>query len=373
MITSQILTKKTQTLSEPLVLSYPKGFLWKKQLTQLAQRINLFLIRWTTWEFLPMWLSNIPVAVMYLWFALRARHPLFFSAANPSIPLGGALGVSKFDMLMRLPTEILPKTILLKDGCFMSDALEKVRQVGLDFPLIAKPDIGERGKGVAKIEGIRALFEYIATHKGDIIIQEFLSEPEELTVLFYRNPNENRHFNITSVSQKVFLSVQGDGHRTVRDLLRGSARGAFQIPRFEREKPTLLEKIPFNGEKIMLEPIGNHNRGTQFLDACHIIDEQLTETFERLTRIKGVYYGRFDLKCQSIEALKKGHFKAVELNGVFGEPVHIYQPNFGMFNAYKVFWKHWQIIFKLSRVNIKAGFQLPAYKIGYSIVQRWWA
>ena len=75
-----------------------------------------FFTRFTQWEYHPWWLANIPVYGFWLWFAARSRHLIFFSNVNPAIPLGGAMGESKWDILKLLPPEILPKTIPVEAG-----------------------------------------------------------------------------------------------------------------------------------------------------------------------------------------------------------------------------------------------------------------
>jgi hypothetical protein len=47
----------------------------------------------------------------------------------------------------------------------------------------------------------------------------------------------------------------------------------------------------------------------------------------------------------------------MELNGVFGEPAHVYDPSFGMWRAYRDFYRHWRILFELSRAQVRLGVQ----------------
>ncbi|HOZ87200.1 MAG TPA: hypothetical protein PL029_05545, partial [Bacteroidia bacterium] len=47
--------------------------------------------------------------------------------------------------------------------------------------------------------------------------------------------------------------------------------------------------------------------------------------------------GRYDIRCTSIEDLKKGNnFSILELNGSGAEPAHIYDPNFSYLKAQTV-------------------------------------
>jgi len=86
---------------------------------------------------------------------------------------------------------------------------------------------------------------------------------------------------------------------------------------------------------VVLEPIGNHCRGTTFLNANDIIDEKLTKVFDSISnRIPGFYFGRYDLRCSSIEDLKKGkNVRIIELNGAGSEPDNIYHSCASIFSA----------------------------------------
>jgi phosphomannomutase len=58
------------------------------------------------------------------------------------------------------------------------------------------------------------------------------------------------------------------------------------------------------GENRLLEPIGNHCRGTKFVNANHLINNQLDEVFSKISEgFEGFYYGRFDMKVESIDDL----------------------------------------------------------------------
>ena len=124
----------------------------------------------------------------------------------------------------------------------------------------------------------------------------------------------------------------------------------------------LLATIPASGELKLLEPIGNHVRGTKFLNGNQFIDNQLIAAFEPVCRrIEGVLYGRFDLKCASLEALRRGEFKVMEMNGVLGEPAHVYDPAFGIWRAYRDLYRHWRILYLLHRAQARKGIRPTPY------------
>lgn len=331
-------------------------------------------VRWTTWEYLPMWLSNLPIAGFYLWFAVKARHLLFFSAANPAIPLGGAMGESKYDILMRLPPSVLPKMVLVASGMTAEEALAAMRSGGLHFPVIAKPDVGERGFLVKKIATADELREHLTRYPVDFILQEFIELPLEASVLFILFPGHKSRFEVTSVCIKEFLRIVGDGQSSMRELVLRNARAAFQLERLEQEYAGKLEDVLPAGQVVSLGLIGNHCLGTKFLNGNHLIDRQLKQAFERICRqISGIHYGRFDLKCADTTALKSGRIKVMELNGVLGEPAHVYDPSVGAWRAYRDFWRHWRLIFEVSEANRKRGASVATLEEGRAKVRQYLA
>ena len=111
------------------------------------------------------------------------------------------------------------------------------------------------------------------------------------------------------------------------------------------------------GEEKVLEEIGNHNRGTTFLDAHELICEELVQRFdEGASTLHEWYFGRFDVRTASYEEMLKGNFKVVEVNGVNSEPAHIYDPGMSLMKAYRDLFRHWNTIFRISRENRQRGF-----------------
>ncbi|MDX1913087.1 MAG: hypothetical protein SFV22_16450 [Saprospiraceae bacterium] len=269
-----------------------------------------------------------------------------------------------------LPSAVIPKTIVVEPGTPYDQTKAALEQSGIQFPLIAKPDIGERGFLVKKIGDEAALQAHLSRYPVRFIVQEFLTLPLEASVLYHVFPGKGGEFDITSICIKEFLSVRGDGNSTIRQLMKKEARAAFQVPRFEKEFPEILEKIPKKDENMLLEPIGNHCRGTRFLNGNKWLTPGMHRAFQAIcSQINGVYYARFDLKSASPEALQRGEFKVMELNGVFGEPAHIYDPKHGMLRAYRDLWQHWKILFRLHRALRAAGHGPTSHREAMRIIR----
>ena len=334
--------------------------------TEKWRRFTIKLRHWEYWNF---HFFYTPVYLYWIWLSLRARHFLFFTAANPAIETGGFLGESKNHIYEMLPQQFVPQTIFIARNTPFAQVVQQAKV--LDFPLIAKPDKGERGFLVEKIDTIEQLEKYHAKTPADFLLQEFLDYSEEVGVLYFRFPRQYKG-QVSSLTLKEFLQVTGDGKNNVRGLMMEKDRAFLQIPFFEKHQPELLEYVPAVSEKVALGAIGNHNRGTCFLNGNELIDENLTTVFDALTQnVEGFYYGRFDIKCESIAALKQGkNFRIIELNGVKSEPTHIYQPNYSLLQAYRDIFFHWKTIWRIARINHQNGVAYMSYIEAYQRLRK---
>ena len=91
-----------------------------------------------------------------------------------------------------------------------------------------------------------------------------------------------------------------------------------------------LSKVIEDGRAFVLAPIGTHSRGAIFTDERHLVTSELRESFDELgAKFPGFCFGRYDVKVPSVEDLQAGrNLVVLELNGVMGEPAHIYQPGY---------------------------------------------
>lgn len=350
----------------------------------------LWWIKLTNFEYWSMWFFYLPTVPYGLYLALRSGSMAYFTSVNPAVPLSGMQGQPKQDILKLLDEKYLPKSLYFKHHSqfeFVKTEIEK-KEIGL--PFIIKPEVGERGKGVEKMDSFEELKDYLNEYtkenKADFIIQEFLKEPIELGVLYYRLPNnlknkviegENKgrlkKFKtsaITSIVRKEFLTVIGDGKKTLAQHIEDSDRARFQKKRLQKEFAQEWNLIIPKNEKLVLEPIGNHCRGTKFLDGTHLITEKNIAAFDEIMKpLENYYYGRFDVKVSSIEDFKEGKgIKIMEVNGVASEPAHIYDPKTPILKAYKdIFW-HMKIIQVISFQNKKDGTAFASFKQIWKIV-----
>ncbi|WP_077919080.1 hypothetical protein [Spirosoma sp. 209] len=315
-----------------------------------------FFIRLRSWEYWPFAVVYFPVFIYHIWLSIRARSLFFFSAANPSIETGGLLGESKVGILDRISAEFKPKTLFVPASTQLDTVFAQMADQGLTYPLIAKPNVGERGWRVETIGDWESLVNYSQSSPGDFLIQEYVDEPLELGVFYYRFPGQLQGV-ISSIVQKEFLTIRGNGRDCIEALIRQNERAILQLPALTARYGNRFHEIPAPGELMTLVSIGNHSKGTKFLDANHLITPELTRVFDRISQpIEGFYYGRYDLRCRTVADLYAGrHIRILELNGAGAEPAHIYQPGFSLWEAYRVLFHHWRVLYDISRENHQRG------------------
>jgi hypothetical protein len=312
-------------------------------------------IKFFHWEYWPFGIVQLPAIVYYLWLSLKARTFLFFSASNPGIEMGGMFGESKFEVLKRIPAALIPKTVLIKLPTTTEDVMSEISRQGFSLPVIFKPDIGERGYRVKRIDGETEIAEYVSTAPYDFLVQELVTLPMEFGVFYARHPGKENG-QVTSIVMKEMLSVVGDGDLTLRQLILKEDRALLQWEKLKQKFSADLGKIIPVEKVVELVSIGNHALGTKFLNGNHLINGKMNETFDNISKqIDGFYFGRFDLRCESIGDLQTGNFKILELNGCGAEPAHIYDPDFKLLSAMIVLVKHWKTIFEIARQNKKKG------------------
>ncbi len=311
-----------------------------------------FFIKLFNWEYWPFHIVYAPVYIYWVWLGLRSRSFFFFNTSNPSIKNGGFLLESKKDIYDLMPPQYYPATLFFKAGTTTDMVAKEVATQAYTFPLIGKPDIGGRGRGVKKLENMEEVMAYARDSKVDYLLQEYVPYENEAGIFYYRYPNE-RNGHISGIVHKEFLTVEGDGHSSIEELLKKEKRFILQLATLQMTNKDELQVVLAAGEKYLLVPYGNHARGAKFLDASDMIDEALTESMDKVSKqINGFYFGRMDIKYKSWEDLRQGkNFSIIELNGAGSEPTHIYDPRHSIFFAWKEIIRHLNILSKISRIS----------------------
>lgn len=319
----------------------------------------------TRWEFWPFSVFYFPVIFYWTWLVMKTRSFFFFTASNPGIEFGGMLGESKDKIYKTINPQYIPKTFKLKPGINLIDFKSRLKTEHLNFPFILKPDIGERGWMVELIKNEKDLSKYLNEVKVNFLVQEYVHLPVELGVFYYRFP-DRANGTVSSVVVKEMLSVTGDGRSTVREMIMQDVRAKMHLETLEDSNFEIMDYIPAHGEEVELVSIGNHCRGTTFLNGNHLINNKLIALMDKISKeVDGFYFGRFDLRCKSLDDLYEGrNFKIIELNGAGSEPAHIYHPGFPLVQAYKDIAHHLKVLARISMLNHKNGHPYMTFKNG---------
>lgn len=325
---------------------------------------RMIVSRWrrmTRWEFWPPWLFYAPVVAHFLWLALKHRSLSVFTAVNPGVHAGGFVGESKSEIMQQLSGELdlVARTRRIPVELASDARAELVREFqrehGFTFPLVLKPDAGQRGSGVAIVRDDGEVARYLEQIRCDCVVQEHVPGVE-FGVFYYRFPSEARG-RIFSITRKLFPRVRGDGSSTLERLILEDPR-AVCMARFYLEKNAeRLWDVPGAGEEVQLVEIGNHCRGAVFLDGCALATPELETALDRISRrFEGFYFGRYDVRAASVEDFRAGrNFKVIELNGATSEATHIYDPDFSLLAAYKVLFEQWRLLFAIAEENARRG------------------
>lgn len=318
------------------------------------------ILHWEHWPLLMFYVPNIPYALMH---GIKEWNLVFYTAVNPGIKNSGIGSESKYETLQMLPEKYIPKSILHEVGSEVTNTIADIKKQHIQFPVIAKPDIGFRGLLVKKIENEAALTSYLNSYDIDIIIQEFLAHENECGIFYYRYPHEEKG-TITSITLKEFCHVVGDGISTIEALILKDERAKLYLHLIQENNVIDLNQIPKKEEIVKLSSIGNHSKGTKFINGNHLITQELHDSFDILNhQVDGWYYGRVDVKYHSLEALYNGEFKILEVNGILAEPTHIYDASkTTYFGALKIIRQHWKQLYKIAMYNHKVK-KVPYRKI----------
>ncbi len=283
----------------------------------------------------------------------------FFSTSNPTLTFGGFEGEGKKEMYNLLPEKYFPKTIYISPKQPFQQVLEEMHTASFSYPFIVKPDVGMEGILFRKIDNEQHLKKYHSNMPVEYIIQEFVDYPIEIGVFYHRHPQNNSGV-ITALFSKKFPSIIGDGFSTIKEILEKDQLEI--IEELLKLDTAELNKVPQKEEVINLSFIGNRYHGCTFHDLSHYINEELLQLFDKISNSTSFYYGRYDIKCSSIEELKRGiNFSILEFNGAGSIPNHIYTGKYSMLQAYREIAKHWKALYQISSFNNAQG--LPYWNV----------
>lgn len=323
------------------------------------------------WELWPFDLIYAPVGIVWLYYSIKARSLYFFTPSNPTLIFGGFEAGGKMEMYRQLPDGSYPKTILITPSQTVDSLKKEINANGLDYPFVAKPDEAMQGVLFRVIETEEELIKYHNIVGVNYIIQTFIDLPMEFSVFYIRYPGETKG-KVTGFILKDYLHVTGDGKKTVEQLVNEHPKAMHRLTEMKKKHKANWSSIPKDEENYYLSVAGNHNRGAKFINLHKEIDQRLHDVFDSLNNeSKNFFYGRYDLKCTSIEDLKDGkNILIIEYNGAGAEPNHIYDCGMSYGKALKVIAAHWRDMYRIGKINNKNGVPYWSFRKSYRFLQQ---
>lgn len=241
-------------------------------------------------------LKNVILRPVWLWHCLRARSLWFFTPSNPTITFGGFAGGSKTQIFKQLPLGTYQAPALVTPDKSVEYAVNLLAANGFGFPVMARPDMGTSSYMNRRIDSEEQLRQYHRAMPVPYILQEATDHLVEVSVFYHRLPG--------SESGHITHFFQRDGVRST---------GLFT------EKDNALLRV--------FDNISNHSGS--------------------------FFYGRFDIRCRSVQELKEGRgFCIVNFTGA-GADLHV--PGSTWFQTAKTLLRHWSLLFAISKANHHQG------------------
>ncbi|TGL45991.1 SNARE-like domain protein [Leptospira perdikensis] len=336
------------------------------------EKTSFFVAKFKQLEFWPASLFYLPLVPYLIYLALRYRGVRYITTVNPGILASGIAGESKSEILNLIPKEVVAKYQFIspKEKNPKSKIQNWIQTENLRFPLIAKPDKGERGFLVKKIHSLEDCLTLIQTYPLDWIFQEYVEGPFEVGIFYYRHPKDKQG-KIFSITDKIFPELIGDGHRDIKSLISNHQRFKFQKNTHFKHNKHQLDRVLSAGETISIGSIGNHIQGCMFLDGSRWKTKEIEiKLISIADTIPGFYFGRFDIRFSDPNKFNSGYgFKIIELNGATSESTNLYDPNFSVLQSYSILFRQWKLLFQIGYENYQAGIPLFPFTDLYHLVK----
>jgi len=322
---------------------------------------------WETWSYQA---KYIPISPFWLWYCLRSGSLWFFTPSNPTLTFGGFEGESKKEMYEQLPPGSYPRTIYIPHDQDFSTLEKLIAEQGFQYPFAVKPDVGMMGLLFRRVESIADLAFYHQKMPVDYIVQELIDYPLEVSVFYYRVPGSKKGI-ISGFLKKEAMQVMGDGKSTLWELIMAYPRVRFRQDELKAKHQDRLSEVIPQDQPYYLSYALNLSRGGKLVSLKSEIDDKLVKVFDDIGDYCGqFFYGRYDVKCASVEDLKQGkNFSILEFNGSGAEPHQVYGDGNNLLQAYKVLLHHWKMLYIISSSNRRQGIRYWQFTRGWKYLK----
>lgn len=313
-----------------------------------------------SWNHCPWAIQFLPVITKFFkeWGKINAVNPALSG-------LSGLMGLSKLEINKRLNSVFRPKNIFLKTIPKSREILEKKFHEkynhGLLFPLIFKPNIGERCTGVHFVSEEK-LTEFLSENVNleNIIMEEFIETTQEFGLSWIFNPI-NKKVEIITLTERELLKVTGNGKTSLQNLIIQKCK--ISSVDLERQNKIIagFSNLELK-EKIIGERTISRAASVSYGTISHKIKlpSKQKASLEKLvpqiiTDFSGLHAGRFDLKSNSLDDLVSGKCKVLEMNGIAGTPLDIYDNEISIKEKYQILFDYFSRILDIADKNIASG------------------
>lgn len=326
------------------------------------------MFNWERWSYDVIYL---PIDIVWLWYAIKAKAFWYFTPVNPTLIFAGFEGGSKKEMFDQLPSWCCPTSLYVDPAEKIEKIKADMQEAGLNFPVVVKPDSGMAGVLFRIIKNENELGSYHHQVGEHYILQTFIDLPLEFSVFHIRYPEETKGI-ITGLIVKDYLHVTGNGSDALAELVAAHPSAKYKLDEMKMRHADNWQKIIAVHEKYFLSMAGNHSSGAKFINLNHEIDQQLCDVFDRISNEAGqFYFGRYDLKCTSLEDLKAGkNIQILEYNGAGAAITHVFDRNMSYGAALKEIVRHWRHLYRIGKINNKRGVPYWSFMKGYRFMQR---
>ena len=237
-------------------------------------------------------------------------------------------------------------------------SLDEIRtRLGLDFPFILKPDVGQRGVGIKLIRSAEQAEAYLRQTSAPLVAQRYAPGPQEAGIFYYRFPHETRG-HIFAITEKLFPVLVGDGKSTVTELVWRDPRARFMADKYLQRFSERQNEVLAVGEELKLVEAGNHAQGCIFRDGMQALHAGIgSDALTRFRKSSPAFSSDATTSViASEEDLRAGkNFQIIELNGAASEATSIYDARNSIFAAYRTLFRQWDLVFAIGAANRKRG------------------
>jgi hypothetical protein len=313
-------------------------------------------------EQLPKWLNLVPMVAQWLWLGLRYRSISLPSSANPGITSGGMVGDGKLEYFAAMGDLARAATashigIVNRPGLDAGQVSARLRDAGLAFPLVAKPDMGWCGYGVRLLASTAELADYLRRFPAGetFLLQRYLPEPGEAGLFYMRAPSAASG-RLIGILLRDYPAVTGDGQATVAALIERDPRLRRATENAMHECRYDPQRVPARGELVRLSTVASTRVGGCYRDGSEHATDALTARVDAIAKDMGLFLvGRFDVRYRSLEALRRGEFTIMEVNGAGSEAVHAWDPKYSIRDVYRIVFAKQRLLFAIADQNRRRG------------------